>query len=93
MADLSGTIAVTNTAQSVGSFDPSRGGMSVYADEGNAGDLWIRFGGTATQARPSIRVKPGDTHNFGAEWREQIVRSISIIGTAGDSFTIHTSGV
>lgn len=93
MADLSGTIAATNTAQDAGGFDPGRKSMSVYADEGNAGDIWVRFGADATQARPSVRVKPGDTHNFDAGWREQIVRRISVIGTINDSYTIHTSGV
>jgi hypothetical protein len=93
MADLSVVIGADDTAEDVGGFDPSRKALRIFPAEANTDNGWIRFGDDATQANPSIPLLPGVTYEFGTEWREQIVRRISIIGKQDDVFTITTSSV
>ena len=87
MADLSGSITSGGTAQIVGGFNPARKGLVVQVPDTEE-VVWLNFGGTAAAASPSIAVQPGETLVLGQEFRELIVRPISIFGaTTAKKFT------
>lgn len=91
MADLSGSITSGGTAQTIGSYNPARRGFIFQAGDE---DKWIAFGATAITSSPSFYVAAGETLVLGEEFRDLIVRPISVIGaTTNSKFTAFDSGV
>jgi hypothetical protein len=93
MADLSGSITSGGTAQTIGAFNPARQGL-IFQVPDTEEVVWLSFGGTAAAASPAIAVQPGQTLTFGKEFRELIVRPISVFGaTTGKKYTAFDSAV
>lgn len=82
--DRSGTITTGGTAQTLAAANSAR--RYLFVQNNSAGDLWLRFGGTAAATQPSIRMQPGDA------WVEDgtfvNTGSVSIFGaTTGQTFS------
>lgn len=91
MSDLSGTITAGGVSQVIGLFNPARRGLIFQP--GNE-DKWLAFTADAEASSPSILVQAGDTLILGAEFKELIVRRISVLGaTTTSKFTAHDSFV
>lgn len=84
MGDISTTITAGGAAQVLAPFNPRRISLSIQPEN----DVWIRFGGTAAADSPSYYVAAGESAVWGRDFRELIVRPISIFGaTTGDYVT------
>lgn len=82
--DLSTTITAGGTAQILAAFDPRRISLSIQPEA----DLWVSFGGTADDDSPSYFIGAGESAVWGRDFREMLVRPISIYGaTTGDYVT------
>jgi hypothetical protein len=87
MTNLSGTITAGNSAQTIAAFNPARRYLSIRNASADK-DLWVRFGGTAAAASPSILIEPGGYAEWGSDARELICRAISVFGdTTSEPFT------
>lgn len=87
MADYSGSITLGGTAQTAAAADANR--ATLYVENSDDTDFWIRFNGTAAATSPSFPVEPGKTMMFGTDYRSLITQAISVYGaTTGKKFTI-----
>lgn len=92
MANLSGSITSGGTAQTIAAYSPTR--RSLIIENISDTDMWIAFGSIAVADQPAFKVAAGELMTFGPEFRDLIVRSISVIGaTTGKKFTAHDGSV
>lgn len=84
--NLSGTISVTNTFQSI-QVTTTRGGCTVQNPTTNTNPQWVFFGaiGSATKAT-AVQMLPGDSVSCAVGGTGVIKDQISIVGTSGDTF-------
>lgn len=84
--DRSGTIAAGGTAQQLMAANAARMGFAVQNISDT--DLWVRRGGTAAAAQPSIKVAAGGYYE--SPVGSQTTGTISIFGaTTGKAFVAH----
>jgi len=82
-ANKSGTITTGGTAQTLSAANSARNGFWIQNQ--SAGSLWIYELGAATQASPSLEIKPGQLYEYPAGGVP--ASAISIIGaTTGQVF-------
>lgn len=88
--NLSGTISVTNTFQSVQIQADGRGGCTIQ-NGGGTNAMWVFFGpiANATKAKSFILdATHGETISCGIPFLPGLITDqISITGTSGDTFT------
>lgn len=83
--NLSGTIAVTNTFQSISPQTLSRGGCLIQNNGSNS--MWVFFGpiASATKAK-SVVVPAGQSVSCSTGTAAPVTDQISITGTSADAF-------
>jgi len=78
MANISGTITLGGTAQSLAAANPTRRGCVVQ--NLSTGDLWINDQGTAAASQPSIKVPAGGQYVCGSGGGFAPGQALSIFG-------------
>lgn len=81
------TASITTGGSAQTLFAAAAERLALFVENLSSGDLWVRFGATATQAAPSIRLPAGAILNMDARGFID-TGLVSIIGaTTGQAFT------
>lgn len=85
--NLSGTISVTNTFQSIQVSTVGRNGCTVQNTSGNGDAMWVFFGAIASATKPiSFKLADGQALNCAVGGLGVATDQVSITGTAADTF-------
>lgn len=85
--NLSGTISVTDTFQSIQVSSPGRNGCSIQNVSGNGDPMYVFFGAVASATKDtSFKVADGQTISCAVGTLGVLTDEVSITGTAADVF-------